>query len=100
MELITDEQKKIVVNAGEIGINTETLAYQLGVDEKVIEKELRNPKSEISKLYRTGQELHMTDVYLAMKTEALKGNTEAAKMVIALKKEHGYQKTKRELFGD
>jgi hypothetical protein len=99
MELTT-EQQKLVVNAGEIGINEETLAYRLNIDEKQLRQELVNQGSLIAKLYRIGKELHMVEVYEAMKEKALKGDSEAAKMVIKLKKEHEYQKTARQLFGD
>lgn len=98
--ILTESQKELVVNAGELSLSTETLAYQIKVDENELKKEFRDPRSEVSKHYKIGQELHLSDVYLAIKTQALKGDPKAAEMVIKLKKEHAYQQTNRNLFGD
>lgn len=97
---LNDEQKKIVVNAGEIGLSTDTLAYQLQVDESELKRELMNSGSEIAKYFRIGKELQMVDVYEAMKNKALKGDSAAAEMVMKIKREYQYQKKSRELFGD
>lgn len=97
---LNDDQKKIVVNAGEIGLSTDTLAYQLQVDESELKRELMNSRSDVSKFFRIGKEFQMIDIYEAMKTKALKGDTGAAEMVMKIKKEYLYQKKSRELFGD
>jgi hypothetical protein len=96
---LTEEQKQIIVNAGEIGISNETLAYQLQFDEAELIKEMKNNQSIVSKYYRIGQECYLVDVYGAMKDKALTGDTEAVKMLLKIRQEHSYQKTSRELFG-
>jgi hypothetical protein len=96
---LNEDQKKIVVNAGEIDLSSEALAYKLGLNETEVKRELQNRNSEIKKLFDIGQEFHMVDVFNAMKELAIKGDIAAAEMMIKIKNEHNYQKTARKLFG-
>lgn len=96
---LTEEQKSIVVSAGEYELSNEALAFKLGINEDTLIRLMKDPHSQVCKYYEIGKETKMFDVYEGLKKQVLEGKTYAAKIMDDIRRNHEADKLKKKLFG-